>query len=244
MFKRMARMEAAPPWGFLAALGALAAMFLTIVLGTALAQAVLGETESPSTIMTGWAIGAVLAISFVLVSRQRRSPQDAVALRLDQVPRTLPVLLLFSVGMAILYDLIGWLVAGDQTLAASELINFNRDQIDTFGWLIALIYMGGLQPAADELVLRGMLFPSLRSVLGPRTGILLCAGFHAAFHFAAFPPPGDDRAIALWFGFGLPLLDGLFFCGVRAHTQSTRAAIFAHAMVGIFRVLKVFALAG
>jgi membrane protease YdiL (CAAX protease family) len=217
-------------------------MFAAILLGTILAQTVLGATESPTTIMTGWAIGSVLTFVFMLVSRRRELEENA--LRVRRRPRALPLLLMFSVGVAILFDLLGWLFSGEQTLAASELINFNRTDVSAVGWLLAFMYMGMLQPASDELVLRGLLLPSLRSTAGSWIGLLLGAGFHAAFHFLAFPPPAGNSSVALWFGLGLPLLDGLYFSMVRTSANSTRAAMLAHAMFGLFRVLKVFTFSG
>ena len=246
MLKRLASPEPAPPWGFAAAIGAVVAAFLAVVIGTGIAQAILGDADAPETITTGWAIGAVITIVFVLVSRQRRSPEDAAALRTGPLTgnQNLLFVMLFSLGFVILFDLISWVIVGDQTLAASELLNYSRDQIDTFGWIIALLFMGLLQPIAEELVFRGMLFPALRTNIGIWSGFLMCAAFHAAFHLLAYPPPGDDNTVVIWYGLLLPLLDGLFFTGVRAHTGSTRAAIAAHATFGIFAVLKVFAFTG
>jgi membrane protease YdiL (CAAX protease family) len=242
MLRRLASPEPEPPWSFLTGLGALIAMFATIVLGTTLAQTLLGADETPTTLITGWSIGALLTILYVVISRRR--DREANNLRIRRRPRALPLLLMFSVGVAILFDLLGWLFSGEQTLAASELISFNRTDVSAVGWLLALLYMGMLQPAAEELVLRGLLLPSLRSAAGPWIGLVLGAGFHAAFHFLAFQPPGDNASIALWFGFGLPLLDGLYFSMVRTSANSTRAAMLAHAMFGLFRVLKVFTFAG
>jgi len=242
MLKKIARMEPDPPWSFAIALMTMIVTFALIVAGTALAQAIFGDQETPDTIITGWSIGLVMTIVFVLVSRQH-TEADAEALRASTNPRNLPIIMMFAFGVAILFDLVSWVFVGDQTLASAELINFTRDNVDAFGWLIALIFMVALQPIAEELVFRGVMFPALRASLGPWIGFFMCAAFFASFHFIAYPPPGDDRTVALWYGLLLPLLDGIFFCGVRAYTGNTRAAIVAHAMFGLFAVLKVFAIA-
>jgi hypothetical protein len=68
----------------------------------------------------------------------------------------------------------------------------------------------------------------------------MCAGFHAVFHFAAYPPPvTDDNGILIWFGLILPFLSGLFITGVRAYTGNTRASIVAQAGVGAFVIIKL-----
>lgn len=242
MLKRIGRTEPEPPWSFLAAIGALIAMFLAVVIGTTIAQTILGAGEDPVTIMTGWAIGMVATIVFVLISRQRRSPQDADALKLKPTRSGLLLVMLFSFGVAIAFDLTSWLVTGEQEFAAAELTGFRQAEVALFGWVIALLFMGLLQPIAEELVFRGMLYPSVRAGAGPWAGFLVVAALHASFHLVAYPPSSDDRTIVLWYGLGLPLLDALYLNGVRANTGSTRASIAAHAALGLFAVLKVLAL--
>jgi len=243
MLKRIGRVEPDPPWSFAIALMTMVVAFALIVAGTALAQAIFGAEEAPDTIMTGWAIGLVLTIVFVLVSRQR-TDEDIAAMRLSKNPRNALILMMFAIGMAILFDLVSWVFVGEQSLASVELINFTRDNVDAFGWLIALVFMVLLQPIAEELIFRGVMFPAVRAASGAWTGFFITAGFHASFHFVAYPPPGNDQTIALWYGLLLPFADALFFGAVRAYTGNTRAAIIAHAMFGLFAVLKVFAVSG
>jgi membrane protease YdiL (CAAX protease family) len=146
--------------------------------------------------------------------------------------------------MAMTFDLLSQAVTGDFALAASELMRFRGVPVGVFGWVIALLFMVVLQPVAEELVFRGVLFPALRFTLGAWWALVMCAGFHAAFHFLAYPPAADDQTVLLWYGLTLPFLDALVITAVRAYTGSTRAAIVAHAAFGLFAVLKVFFIAG
>lgn len=238
MLKRLTRTEPEPPWSALSAIGAIVAMFAAILVGTTIAQTIL--TDSPQTLLTGWAIGMVLTILFMSITRLR-NPADGPALRIDLTPPQLPLLGLGMLGVAISFDLLSWVVTGEQTFASAELLSFAGLEISITGWLIALIFMVGLQPVGEELVFRGMLFPTLRSALGPWAGLFMCAGFHAMFHFVAYPPATPENpTILLWYGLALPFLDALVISSVRAATGSTLAAMVAHAAFGLFAVLKVF----
>jgi membrane protease YdiL (CAAX protease family) len=251
MLKRLARPEAEPPWSFYGAIMAMAGLFIAVVIGATIAQIVLGD--SPSTPVAGWTIGAVLATVFVLVSR-RSSAAEMSAMRIDpaDTPRRLPILILLCIGLAVTFDLAGQIVTGD-FWPAPELLGFfdltaqnellYRD-VSIAGWVIAFVFLVLMQPLAEELVFRGVTFPSLRSAFGPWTGLVLCAGFYAAFHLLAYPPPRPDDFTQLWYGLLLPFLDGLVFSSVRAYTGSTRAAIVAHAAFGLFAVLKAITLTG
>jgi membrane protease YdiL (CAAX protease family) len=243
MIKRLAQPEPAPPWSFPAAVASLVAMFAAMVIGSTIAQTLL--PDSPSVLITGWSIGAALTVIFVMAAYHRRSLAHADALRLGPTRARLSLVMLFALGMAITFDLLSQIVTGEFALAASQLMRFIAGaEIGFFGWVIAFMFMVGLQPAAEEMVLRGMLFPALRAALGAWTGFVICAAFHAAFHFITYPPPPGDQTVLLWYGLGLPFLIALVVTGVRAYTGSTRAAIAAHAAFGLFAVLKLLILVG
>ena len=239
MLKKLSRPEPAPPWSFLSAIGAVIAMFAAIVLGSTLASTIL-DNDSPSAILTGWGIGMILTAGFVVFTRIRRSPTDESALRIGAADVRLPLILAIGIGVGVLLDIITQLIVNDFALTISELLDFSQQNNDVFGWLIAFLFMITLQPIAEGLVLRGILFPALRTTVGVWSGFLMCAGFHAVFHFAAYPPPvTDDNAILVWFGLILPFLTALFSTGVRAYTGNTRASIVAHAGVGAFVIIKL-----
>lgn len=234
---RLARTESQPPWSFTSALLAVVAMFIALVIGTTVADVVLGDT--PSTLLTGWSIGMILTTAYVLISRQRRSPEDAAALRINRMTARLSLIFLLCIGFAVSLDLISWIVTGDETLAGAELLRL-RSQGATRAWIVAFLFMVVLQPIGEELVFRGMVFPALSATLRGWAGFLACAGLHAAFHMLAYPPGVDDQTVILWYGLTLPFLDALVYTGIRAYTGSTRASIYAHAAFGLFAVLKVY----
>lgn len=241
MIKKLSRPEPQPPWSFPGAVAAIIAMFAALVIGTTVGQTLLGD--SPAALLTGWSIGMILTALFVLVTRRRTSEGER-ALGIGPTRSRLPIVLLFGIAVGIALDLVSQVVTGEFNLASSELLTLSAEGTTLAGWIIAFLFMGLLQPAGEELVFRGMLYPAVRHVLGIWSTLLMVAGFHAAFHFAAYTPISDDRTIIVWYGFVLPLLAALVITGVRAYTGSTRAAFMVHAGIGLFAVLKVLVLAG
>jgi len=101
------------------------------------------------------------------------------------------------------------------------------------------------QPIGEELVFRGVLFPSLRMIFGGWGGLLVNALVYTAFHAAIYTANTvANGSTALWVSIGIPILHGLIFAAFRAYTGSTRAAIVAHAMFGLFAIVKLLAFTG
>lgn len=250
MLKRITRPEAPPPWTLYDGLGAIIVLFAALILGSSLAEIAIGSRLA--TPLLGWSLGAALATGVILVSR-RRTPASAAALRLsvEGGPRRLPIIFLFGFGMAVSIDLLSLIVTGDfwpvPELLGFFLIPEAGDLIslrpDLFAWALALLFLIVLQPIAEEIVFRGVLFPSLRIALGPLTGFAAISVFHAAFHLVAYAPAPGSFSL-FWYAFIVPLLDALVITAVRADTGSTRAAIVAHAAFGLFAVLKALFIAG
>ncbi len=240
MAQKLFRQQPAPPWSYLGALGGFIAMFLAIIIGSTLAATLLDDT--PTALIVGWSIGMALTIVYIVLSRRARS-HDIEALKLGATSTNLPLLALFAFGMAILLDLISWVIVGNQTLANAELLRFGQGDASLISWLVVLIFLVVLQPIGEEMVLRGLLFPAMSAALGGGLGFVATAVFHGMFHFLAYAPAPDDQTIFLWYGLVLPILHGLVLTGVRASTDSTRASMVAHAMFGVFAVLKVITFA-
>lgn len=250
MLKRLARSETAPPWSLFAGLSALFALFLAIIIGSTVAQQFLGD--DPITLLVGWSAGAMLGIIFVLTSR-RRTEEDVAALRIEaDADIRLPLIALFCVGMAVTFDVIGLGLTGNFWTAPELFPYFTIGQdnsitaldLSIIAWLIALIFMVILQPIAEELVLRGVLYPSLRESLGAWMAILMSAVFHTLFHTLVYLSIAPTDFTRIWYAIAIPFLDALVITCVRAYTGSTRAAIVAHAAFGAFAVLKAFTLTG
>ena len=238
MIEKLTRLDPEPPWTVLSAIGVMIAAFVALVLGATVAQIAFIDSPTALIEMTGWSLGTALAVVLVL-NLLHRTEGGPEALRIDQTPSSQPVVFLFCLGMAGSFDLISWIVLGDEALAATELLNFDST-ITLSGWLIALLFMGLFQPIAEELVFRGMLFPALRFSLGAWAGLAMCAAFYTAFHLVAYLPGSVSRTVFIAYGLALPFAHGLLLGGVRAWTGSTRAAVVAHAAFGIFAVFKVW----
>lgn len=241
MLKRIAQSEPMPPWSYWTGFGAWIVMFLGLILGSSIVAVIIND-NSPPVLLTGWSIGMMIAIAYVLTSR-RRTPQDIEALRLGKTKTKLPIIALWSLGFAISFDLIGWAVVNNQTLSSAELLSFSGREISPIGWIIAGIFMILLQPLGEELVLRGVMFPALRGTFGVWVGFWMVIGFHTLFHFLAYQPTTSDNTIMLWYGIALPFLDALVITSVRAYTGSTRASLVSHATIGAFAVIKALTFA-
>lgn len=241
MLKRIAQTEPMPPWNYLTALGAFVVMFLSLIIGSSVI-AIVFNNNSPPVLLAGWGIGMTITSIYVLTSR-RRTSQDIAALRLGKTTAKLPIIALWSLGFAIAFDLISWVVVNNQTLSSAELLGFSGASISPIGWIIAGIFMILLQPLGEELVFRGLMFPAFRGTFGVWMGFWMVIGFHTLFHFLAYQPTTPNSTFLLWYGIGLPFLNAVVITSVRAYTGSTRASLIAHATIGAFAVIKALTFA-
>ncbi len=225
--------EPAPPWGLLAGLGAMVAAFLMIAIVGGVVAFGFFEAGAAGALVTGWAVGGALTIMFVLVTRS--TPEDRAALRLDAAG--LPPLIAFGIGLggAVTLDLIAIPIAGE-VLRPPELIAFSQ-QPGLTAWVFGALFMLAVQPAAEELVFRGVLFPALRAAQGLTAALAVSSLFYGIFHQLAYPHPAPDAG-GVWYGLIEPTLLGVLLGLVRAASGSTRAAIAAHVGVGAFALLK------
>jgi membrane protease YdiL (CAAX protease family) len=235
LIQRISTLEPAPPWGLFIAINTVFVSLLAIIAGTLIASSLLGNQEFY--ILVAWLIGLTLTI--VSVWTARRTPQDRAALRIGETNSRLLIVLLFSLGMAIAIDALGMVVSG-AFLPAAELSIFYGTSPAILTWVLALILMLVVQPIAEELVFRGVFYPTARHVMGAWGGFIACALVYAIFHYVAYSSPINS----IWYALGAPLLIGLVITGVRATSGSTRAAIVAHMGFGLFALLKLFVLPG
>ncbi len=235
MIKRLAILEPTPPWSFLSAVGAVLALIAALLIGVTLAQFIL--SDSISALITGWSMGMILIAFYVMVAR-RRTPKEALALRLETNNTNLPILVLLSLGLAITIDLLSQVMTGNFNLSTAELSNFTTTA-DPGDWLVAGLFLLLLQPVGEGLIFHGIVFPSARALMGAWAGLLLSAGFYAVFHLLAYPPPPDNQTVLFWYGSVQPFLIGMTLSCVRAYTGSTRATIIAHIAFNLFALLKL-----
>jgi membrane protease YdiL (CAAX protease family) len=241
--------ETAPPWGVLTAIGAMIAAFASILIGTTIVLPLFETTIAAP--LLGWTLAGVFTV-VILRLILRRVPDANAALRLDKSLSPLPLVMLFSLGVAIALDLLNYGVTG-QFRPSSELLPICQILVDgtsvcasagnIFAWAIAFILMALVQPIAEEMVFRGVVYPLFRKAMGVGLGLLICALVYGLFHLLAYGSASSDLA-AVWYGLIAPFLAGLYFTAVRAYSQSTRAAIIAHIAFGLFAVLKAFTLSG
>lgn len=221
-----------PPWGLFTAVGIPVFLLVALILGSVMILSLLGTSGFAS--LLGWIVGSAVAAAYIYATFRR----DQAALRLGPTSVRLFVVLLFAFGMAVLIDLIDVGVTGN-FLPAPELMWLVGANAGIAGWLAALLLMLVTQPVAEELAFRGVLYPSMRHLLGGWPGLLVCALAYGLLHLLAYPPPVETH---LWHTFITPALNGLVISGVRANTRSTRAAIVAHIGFGIFALIKLLAI--
>lgn len=247
-FTNIGRAEPTPPWGVSAVLFTLVAAFAAVIVGTSLVTVILPDANARFVI--GYLVAAALTVIFVMVTRGR-TPQERDALAYDKRTRT-PLILVFmlAIGVAILIDLIGLPIAG-VFLPTPELFGFYditqnpvvAAPLNMLDWAFALLLLVIAQPIAEELVFRGVTYPALNKALGAWSGYLFTSVFYAVFHLVAYAPQGGTSGALFWYTLILPFLESLFVTGVRANTRSTRAAIAAHAGLGLFALLRAFVIA-
>jgi len=252
LLTRINTLDTPPPWGIVAGLGAVIASFAAVVIGSFIAWSLLDDRQY--TALVAWTIGAVITIVFVFVRFAK--PDERAALRLHGGDSGITsvasiqqifLMLLIGVGLSVTLDV----VSGRVTrvfLPEPELLRLYSNSLDglpiqPITWIIALVFMMGVQPVAEELVFRGVVLPALRTTTGAWPGYILSAILYAVFHLLSFPPSATDFN-GLWYSLILPFIAGLIFGVVRLYTHSTRAAILARAGFGLFAVVKVLTLVG
>lgn len=227
--------EAQPPWSLQSALLTIAFSAAVMFIGIAMSVAWVGE--APFYEHVGWGIGGVLMIAFVL--QTRRSARERAALRLDP-PRTPFFFLLFlGLGAAIAVDIVSAAADGGQFLPMPEMLANPVDTVTAF--VAAALFMILVQPIAEELVFRGVVYPALNA-FGGWVRWLGSSALYAAFHAIIYTSSYSTTESVAWHAFFAPLLMGLIFGAVRARTGSTRGAIYFHAAFGLFAVARALVL--
>lgn len=229
LFRQINRVEPPPPWGLLTALFLFVAAFGLMFAGVNIGAVMVSDNVTVA-LTFGWLIGCMFVIAMIGVFQ--RSTEDRAALRLAPTPA--PLITLFGVGfgVAVTLDLIGIPVQG-RVLPPPELATYSA-VTGGITWIMGAILMIIVQPLADEMLFRGILYPALRAIQSVWAAIILSSVFYGLFHQFIYA----SRDIEPWTALVEPLFMGLT-CGiVRAATQSTRAAIVTHIGFGVFAVLK------
>ncbi len=238
----------APPWSTLSAFWAIVVAFLTILIGSTIALALLGDTQSENFVkLAGWTLGAILTMIFVAMT-YRRTAESRQAMRLTGTGSSLLMALLPGVLIAIVLDTISRIVSSGSTLSEAvlnlpEVIPLFEQSAASNMRILSVVFLVFAQPIAEELVFRGVALPAFRSSFGAWSGLAFSSFVYAVLHFLAYPPAGQDITL-LWYALVVPLLAGLVFGVVRIVTDSTRAAILAHSAFGATMIVMVFLTVG
>lgn len=236
LLTRLSAPEAAPPWSLTVALATLIVAFIALI-GGSFFGLLLFPLESFVS-LAGWTFGALLLANFVRNTRSAK--EDRRALRMVSPSTPIMFIMFVTFGFALAFDLLGLALTSGTFITAPELWSFNVAGASIVDWVLAIAFMVLAQPAAEEMVFRGVLLPSLRGQFGAWAGLIINALLFAVFHFIIYTPSGGELQFAtIWYGFGLAFLNGSLLACVRIYTNSTRAAVFAHAMLGLFAVVKL-----
>ncbi|MBN2469397.1 MAG: hypothetical protein JXN59_01640 [Anaerolineae bacterium] len=234
---RVRTKEPAPAWQLNTALGLLIAYFVTRVVALALVSVLLdadaaaqGMFSPLAANLAGIVTGLVTLALIALALRRQGRGGLAAALRLGRWPGPVLMLMIFSIGMAILIDFVPLLFGtiglpvALQGMAAAEMP----------GWLVAAAHVVVVGPLAEMALVQGVLYPALAARRDNLRAVLFSAAGYAVIQ--VFDNPAD---LVLW---STALLAGVYFGLLRAHQKSTRATVIAAAMFGAFALFKALRL--
>ena len=147
----------------------------------------------------------------------------------------LPLVLLWSIGIALLVDLIAAVGVGGYGVDPALLGLSSQPQ----NLAIALLFAVVARPLGEGLVFFGVMLPRLRASLGAWPGTLLTVAGFTLFRGLAYGGSLQFSEVA-WYGWVVPLLLGLFYAVVRLRSRSTRALLLAMAVAGLLSTLIAF----
>lgn len=229
--------EAAPPWGLSTALGLMMGYFVLRVAALAFVSvlvdpnAVATGAFAPLTVnLAGIVTGLASLVLISVTLRRVTGGEFSAALRLGEWRGAVLLVMLLSLGMAILIDFVPLLFGtiglpvALQGMAAAEMP----------GWGAAALLFVVVAPLVEMTLILGVLYPALAARLTNIHAILFSALAYAVIQ--VFDSPADG---VLWI---TALLTGLYLSTLRAYQQSTRPTVVAAAMVGLFALFKALRL--
>jgi membrane protease YdiL (CAAX protease family) len=233
---RLRQKEAAPPWTAILGLGLVVAYFVARIVSLALVSllvdidAAANGVISPLTTNYASILAALVALGIAWRAVSRRDAQPMTALQLRHFSGSILLLVLFSLGMAILVDFVP-LILNTVGLPVAMVGLANAASAT---WVLAAIFAIVVGPVVEMLILQGVLYPALAVNRDNGRAVLLTALMYTVLQ--VMDNPSDP---ALW---GASFLGGVYLSSVRAHQKSTRAAIIAASMFGLFALFKAMRL--
>lgn len=240
--------EPAPPWDLLTAFVSIIGAFAAVVMGTTIGTILIPDPQIQAVI--GFNLGLVLIVAVIMFIFARQ-PKNLNALKIADAPVPLIIVLLLGFGMGVTVDIIS-LIATGVTLPPPELFGFflvsvegaiALESITIAMWGFAFVLLVIVQPLAEGLIFRGVVYRSLRASMGSWIGFLFTAIAAGIFHMVAYSPGGTSAFVIVWYTLIQPTLHALFLNWVRAYTNSTRASIVTHVGIGIFVFGRILLLA-
>jgi len=241
LWRRINENQAVPPWGIFTALGLSVGAFMAILLGAAITGSF--GMDYSSGILLAYCLGMGFTALLVTVARNR-TPTDGEALAMGAVNTRIPLILMLSFGVGAALDLVTLAVANVPLVAAEFGSAGGVPAINQTGlgaWFLAGFLLLVLQPIAEGLVFRGVVYPALRAVLGVQSGFVMPAIWFGLFHMLAYSSSSSTGEFStIWVTLIAPILAGLYLNAVRAATRSTRVSMIAQAGLGLFFLVRAY----
>jgi membrane protease YdiL (CAAX protease family) len=236
---KIARPQTPPPWSVTDVLFTFIALAVGLLLiGPTVASVLLGSFD-PTGIMLllSWLIGLVLALLFVIISRQRQT----AALRLGASDSLwpLPYVLLIGVGAGLTINVVVGLIAGFYPMMPLSRVG----QGGAGDWILAGLLVALVQPLVESLIFQGIALPRLRASLGPWPGVIATTFLYALYFFAVYTSIQSNTRVYLY-GIAAPIIISLVLNSVRVYTESTRAVIVTQIGMGLTFLLAAITLVG
>ncbi|MFC1959876.1 type II CAAX prenyl endopeptidase Rce1 family protein [Chloroflexota bacterium] len=233
---RLREAETPPPWPVRTGLALwLAYLVIRIVALAGVSMAVDAEAAalgmlSPAVMNLAMIVAALVTLGLILLVVRRYTALAGSTvtglLRLGRYSGSILLLILAALGAAMLIDFV-------QLLAGTIVLPVNLQGLaagNMAGWLLAGAYMVLFGPLVETLLLQGVLYP----VLAVNRDNLVALLFTALL-FMLLRVFDNPVSPVLWVE---SFLTGVFITGVRAHQKSTRSALIAAVMIGVFTLYK------
>ncbi len=240
---RIQTREAAPFWSLATAVVFTVAYIIVYIAAQAIAITLTGgNLAAPNLnyLPLGVGIAGLINAAVILQWVARRAANGTSAqtlLRLAQTALPTVIVLLISLASAYLIDLIGVLTRLKGSQIVPPTFEVLRDPNTSFvAWAVAVVVVLIVQPLGEGLTFHGLLYPALATRYRSWVAIL---GTAALFTLVNLILAGQG---GVWYAALQPFLMMVVVGMVRAYTQSTRAAILARAMFGLFFVLSALLL--
>lgn len=154
-------------------------------------------------------------------------------------------------GSDVLYGTAGWLGYLLVFVAASSLLtalfpHFNINQQQEIGFtnvhgsaalVLTFISLVVLPPIAEEIVMRGFIYTSLRKIMKPLGALLITSAIFAAAHL-----PEGGAAGPLWIGAVDTFILSIFLCILREKTGRLAPGMLTHALKNAIAFFYLFIL--